>query len=77
MLVRFYSAHSSTDTQPNHNKTILTASSTETILVPSGVSRVMKNKSQKSDLITESSIGLNSDSLELSIPAASEEVIII
>lgn len=57
------------DTQPNLNKTILTVSSIETISVPSGVSRVMKNKSPKSGLITEYLIGLNSDSSELLIQA--------
>lgn len=75
MLERYWSAHSSTDTQPNHNKTTPTASSTETILVPSGVSKVTKNKSPKSDPITEFSTGHSSDSSALSIQAASEEVI--
>jgi hypothetical protein len=43
------------------------------ILVLSGVSKVMKNKSQKSAHITEFLIGHNSDSSVLSIQAVSEE----
>jgi len=43
-------------------------------LVPFGVSKVMKNKSQKSAHITEFLIGHNSDSSVLSIQAVSEEV---
>ena len=59
---------------PTVNKTILTASFIETTSEPSGVSRVTKNKSPKSDPITEFSTGHSSDSSEPSIPAASEEV---
>lgn len=43
-------------------------------LVPFGVSKVMKNKSQKSAHITEFLIGHNSDSSVLSIQAVLEEV---
>ena len=56
------------------NKKILTASSTETTLEPSGVLKVMKNKLQKSDHITVFLTGPNSDSLVLSTQAVSEEV---
>ncbi len=45
--------------------------------MPSGVSRVMKSKLQKSDLITEFSAGPNLDSSEPSTLAVSEEVILI
>lgn len=61
-------------TPPTPSRTILTASSTETTLVPSGVSRVIKNKSPKSDPITASLTGHSSDSSEHSTPVASEEV---
>lgn len=71
----YYSAHSSTGTPPTANKTILTASFTEMTSGLSGALRVTKNKSQKSAHITEFSTGLSSDSSELSIPAALEEVI--
>ena len=60
-----------------HNKTILIALSSETTLVPSGVSKGMKNKLQKSDHIMGFLTGHNSDFLELLILAALEEVIII
>jgi hypothetical protein len=44
------------------------------ILVPFGVSKVMKNKLPKLDLIMESLTGRSLDSLEPLIPVVSEEV---
>lgn len=58
---------------PIPKKTILTALFIETILVLSGVSKVIKNKSPKSDHITVFLTGHNSDSSEHSIQEVSEE----
>jgi len=71
---KYYLVHSYTTMQSSPNKIIQTASFTEMTLVPSGVSKVIKNKLQKLALIMEFLIGHNSDSSVPSIQEASEEV---
>jgi hypothetical protein len=56
------------------NKNQLKHGGIEMILVPSGVLKVMKNKSVKSELIMDICLGPNSDSWELMTQPVLEEV---